>query len=56
VLAIVAALESGPATLAALRNRLAKQGRRLSTAEVVLAIEAGAIAFDHISQRYGVAS
>lgn len=56
VLAIVAALSEGPATLAALRNRLQKRGRRLSTAEVVLAIEAGAVRFDHGTQRYEVAA
>lgn len=53
VVAIVAALAEGPATLSALRNRVARGGRRhLSTAEVALAVELGAVAFDHATQTY----
>jgi hypothetical protein len=51
-MAIVAALTRGPATLSVLRNRLAKRDRRLSTFDVASAVEAGAIRFDHNTQRY----
>ena len=50
--AIVTALKT-PATLDNLRKRLRRSGRRhLSTEEVVLAVSAGAITWDHRTQRY----
>lgn len=50
--AIVTALKT-PATLEGLRKRLRRSGRRhLSTEEVVLAVSAGAITWDHRTQRY----
>jgi hypothetical protein len=50
--AIVTALRT-PATLDTLRKRLRRVGRRhLSTEEVVLAVSAGRVEWDHRTQRY----
>lgn len=50
---IVSALEAGPASLSALRGRMAARGRHhLSTAEVLLAVSSGVVEFDHLTQRY----
>lgn len=52
---LVTALRAGPCTLLGLRNRLSRAGRRLSTAEVLEAVEAGFVRFNHLTQKYEAA-